>query len=120
MVGVQTVPRCHLIQLRVNLRFPFSWKKMVINWGDISQLLAVLVILLLFWGIGLSLLPDYTDPGSPAMRLVFLCVGAKLCGIIVALFGIPDLLGMMFWGVFYRNVGLGEFEGLEQMESVLR
>lgn len=92
----------------------------MINWGDISQLIAILVIVLFLWMIGLSVLPDYTDPGSPLMRMIFLFVGAKVCGIIVALFGIPDLLGMMFWGVLYRNVGLGEFEGYESAESFLR
>lgn len=54
------------------------------------------------------------------MRMVFLFVGAKLIGVLVAFVGIPDLLGMMFWGVFYRNIGLGEFEGFEVAESFMR
>lgn len=54
------------------------------------------------------------------MRMIFLFVGAKLVGVVVALFGIPDLMGMMFWGVFYRNIGIAEFEGYEAAESFLR
>lgn len=68
----------------------------------------------------MSVLPNYTAPESPLMRMIFLFLGAKLVGIIVAFIGIPDLLGMMFWGVFYRNVGIGEFEGYEAAESFLR
>lgn len=83
-------------------------------------MLAILVILLFLWSVGMSILPNYTQPDSTFMRLIFLFVGAKLLGIIVAFFGIPDLLGMMIWGVFYRNIGFGEFEGYEEVESFLR
>lgn len=100
--------------------FYFSWKKIVFNWGEISQLLACLVIFMFLWGIGLSILPDQTEPSAAFMRLVFLFIGAKICGIIVTFAGIPDLLGMMAFGVFYRNVGLGEFDGYESAESFLR
>lgn len=68
----------------------------------------------------MSVLPNYTQPESPLMRMIFLFVGAKLVGVVVALFGIPDLMGMMFWGVFYRNIGIAEFEGYEAAESFLR
>lgn len=78
------------------------------------------MILLCIWSAALALLPEHTMPSSPFMRMAFLFLGAKLCGVIVALFGIPDLLGMMFWGILYRNIGLADFEDYEAVESVLR
>lgn len=86
----------------------------------ISQILAILVIVLFVWSVAMSILPNYTQPESPLMRMIFLFVGAKLFGIFVAFFGIPDLLGMMFWGVFFRNIGIGDFEGYAEAESFLR
>lgn len=97
-----------------------SWRKIAFNWASISQFLAVLVVLGCLWSIGLALLPQYTQPDSPFMRMVFLFIGAKVIGLVVSQCGIPDLLGMMFWGVLYRNIGIGEFEGYERLESFLR
>lgn len=54
------------------------------------------------------------------MRLIFLILGGDFFGKVLLFFGLPDILGMIGFGVFYRNVGAGEFEGLEKLESFLR
>ena len=54
------------------------------------------------------------------MRIIFLFVGAQICGILVSFTGLPDMLGMLFWGVFYTNMGWGNFDGYGGLETVLR
>lgn len=90
------------------------------NWRFISQPVTLLFIFLLLWGISYSILPEYTKPNSPIMRILFLFVGAQICGIFVGLTGLPDMLGMLFWGVLYKNIGLGDFTGYESLEIFLR
>ncbi|XP_055696956.1 putative SLC9B1-like protein SLC9B1P1 isoform X2 [Phlebotomus papatasi] len=99
---------------------PKIWKRIVRNWPVISQPLSILIILLLIWGVGHSILPQYTAPDSPFMRMAFLFVGGQICGVLVSLIGLPDMLGMIGWGVFYRNIGLGNFVGLSGLEAILR
>lgn len=99
---------------------PKIWRSFIKNWHLISQPLAILMILALMWGIGFSLVPDLVQPRTPIMRIIFLFVGAQVCGIIVDLMGLPDMLGMLFWGVFYTNVFGGNFLGLGGLEAALR
>lgn len=91
------------------------------NWLIVSQPLALLAIFALLWGIAYSVLPrQLTEPNTPFMRLWFLFVGAQISGILVSLTGLPDMLGMLFWGVLYTNVGWAEFQGLQKVEVFLR
>lgn len=91
------------------------------NWPIVSQPLALLAIFALLWGIAYSVLPrELTEPNTPFMRLWFLFVGAQISGILVSLTGLPDMLGMLFWGVLYTNVGWAEFQGLQKVEVFLR
>ncbi|GAB0094164.1 sodium/hydrogen exchanger 9B2 [Sergentomyia squamirostris] len=99
---------------------PKIWRRIVRHWPVISQPLNLLVIFLLAWGVGYSLLPQYTSPDTAFMRMIFLFVGGEFFGVVVNLIGLPDMLGMIAWGVFYRNVGLGNFHGLEGLEAILR
>lgn len=96
------------------------WQLIERNWPEISQLLALLAIFLFLWVIANSLFPSYADVSSSMMRLFFLFIGAKIAGIIVSLLSIPDILGQIFFGVFYKNVGLGDFPGYEDFEVFLR
>lgn len=75
---------------------------------------------MMLWGVVASVLPHYAQPSSTIMRIIFLFVGAQICGTLVSFTGLPDMLGMLFWGVFYTNVGWGDFEGYGGLEAVLR
>ncbi|XP_055588388.1 sodium/hydrogen exchanger 9B2 isoform X2 [Uranotaenia lowii] len=99
-----------------------SWSKSCArNWPVASQPVALLAIFGLLWGVAYSVLPEgLVDPNSPLMRLWFLFVGAQTSGILVSLTGLPDMLGMLFWGVLYTNLGWAEFEGLQRVEIFLR
>ncbi|XP_055524834.1 sodium/hydrogen exchanger 9B2 isoform X2 [Wyeomyia smithii] len=91
------------------------------NWSVLSQPLALLAIFFLLWGIAFSLLPRHlTEPNTPFMRLWLLFVGAQVSGILVSLTGLPDMLGMLFWGVLYTNAGWADFSGLQTVEVFLR
>jgi len=90
------------------------------NWPIISQPLSLGIIFLLLWAIGTAILPQYTHPNTVIMRLLFLFIGAQISGILVSLTGLPDMLGMLFWGVLYKNIGLGNFDGYNGLEATLR
>lgn len=54
------------------------------------------------------------------MRIALLFVGAQMSGILVTFIYLPDMLGMLFFGVLYANVGLADFEGYAKFEGFLR
>ncbi|XP_053669409.1 sodium/hydrogen exchanger 9B2 [Anopheles marshallii] len=91
------------------------------NWPITSQPLALLIVFGLLWAVAYAILPtELSHPAGGLMRLVFLFVGAEACGILVSLTGLPDMLGMLFWGVLYANVGWADFTGYERVEVFLR
>ncbi|KAH8310451.1 hypothetical protein KR044_001417, partial [Drosophila immigrans] len=99
---------------------PKWWRHLVLHWGLVSEHVALLVIFLGLWALGLALLPDYAIPSTGIMRIILLFVGAQISGILVSFIHLPDMLGMLFFGVVYTNVGLANFEGYERFELFLR
>ncbi|KAG4068619.1 hypothetical protein HA402_002310 [Bradysia odoriphaga] len=99
---------------------PKSWKFIVKNWPAISEPTALLFIIVLTWGLAYTILPEHTTPNTVIMRMIFLFVGAQICGQFVTLLRLPDMLGMLFWGVLYANIGLGNFHGYHGLEAILR
>lgn len=99
---------------------PPIWKAFVKNWPIISQPLALLMICILLWAILYSVITDFVSADSKLMRFVYLFVGAQISGILVTFIHLPDMLGMLFWGVFFTNIGLSNFKGYERLESFLR
>lgn len=89
-------------------------------YNEWSSLLALLIIFLMLWAIGYSLLPSFTAPTAPFMRMAFLFVGAQLSGVLITFIKLPDMLGMLFFGVLYTNIGLGDFSAIQGLEAALR
>uniref|UniRef100_A0A336LX08 CSON007078 protein n=2 Tax=Culicoides sonorensis TaxID=179676 RepID=A0A336LX08_CULSO len=85
-----------------------------------SSLLALLIIFLMLWAIGYALLPSFCAINGPFMRMAFLFVGAQLSGILITFIKLPDMLGMLFFGVLYTNLGLGDFSEIQGLEASLR
>lgn len=85
-----------------------------------SELVALLAIFLGLWAMGWVLLPEYSQPPTVIMRIAFLFVGAQISGILVTFVHLPDMLGMLFFGVLYANLGLANFEGYQKFELFLR
>ncbi|XP_061505100.1 sodium/hydrogen exchanger 9B2 isoform X3 [Anopheles gambiae] len=94
---------------------------LVRSWPTTSQPLALLLLFAFLWAIAYAILPpELSEPAGGLMRLAFLFVGAQACGVLVSLTGLPDMLGMLFWGVLYANVGWADFAGYERVEVFLR
>lgn len=91
------------------------------NWPETSECLALLMILLYLWAIAFLKFPaDKVGVNSPLIRLCCLFIGSKILGVLVSLVGVPDLIGMMAFGVIYNVVGLSDFRGHEDSQAFLR
>ncbi|XP_065721993.2 sodium/hydrogen exchanger 9B2 isoform X3 [Drosophila suzukii] len=99
---------------------PKWWLHFLSHWVNTSELVALLAIFLGLWAMGWVLLPEYSQPQTVIMRIAFLFVGAQISGILVTFVNLPDMLGMLFFGVLYANVGLANFEGYQKFELFLR
>lgn len=98
-----------------------SWKFLVRQWPHrISETLAVYAILLLGWALAYTQFPEYCAPDDVLGRMFFLFAGGQLCGYAVQAVGVPDMLGMIGWGVLFANVGLADFAGYERLEATFR
>lgn len=93
---------------------------MVKNWPIISQPFGLLWIYFVAWAIAHCLFPEHTQPNSVLMRMSFLFVGAQLCGILITFVNLPEMLGMVFFGVLFSNLGWGNFENVSGLETFLR
>ncbi|KAH8313251.1 hypothetical protein KR067_003039, partial [Drosophila pandora] len=101
-------------------RGPKWWLHLTLHWHLISEHVALLAIFLGIWAMAFVLFPDYAQPQTAIMRIAFLFVGAQIAGILVSFAHLPDMLGMLFFGVLYTNVGLANFEGYQRLELFLR
>ncbi|KMZ05222.1 sodium/hydrogen exchanger 9B2 isoform X1 [Drosophila simulans] len=99
---------------------PKWWLYIRSHWVNTSELVALLAIFLGLWAMGWVLLPEYSQPPTVIMRIAFLFVGAQISGILVTFVHLPDMLGMLFFGVLYANLGLANFEGYQKFELFLR
>uniref|UniRef100_A0A6P4FY43 Mitochondrial sodium/hydrogen exchanger 9B2 isoform X1 n=2 Tax=Drosophila rhopaloa TaxID=1041015 RepID=A0A6P4FY43_DRORH len=99
---------------------PKWWIHFRSHWVNISEQVALLAIFLGLWSMAWVLLPEYSQPQTVIMRIAFLFVGAQILGILVSFVHLPDMLGMLFFGVLYANLGLANFEGYQKFELFLR
>ncbi|EDV94686.1 GH18256 [Drosophila grimshawi] len=99
---------------------PKWWRHLVLHWSLLSEHVALLMIFLGLWTLALALLPEYATPDTVIMRIVLLFVGAQISGILVGFIHLPDMLGMLFFGVIYTNAGFANFAGYERFELFLR
>lgn len=70
-------------------KYASSWRYAAGSWHTSSQPVALLVIFLLSWGIASSLFPGMVNASSALMRIVFLVMGAQICGYVVSFVGLP-------------------------------
>lgn len=107
-------------ELKKNSDSPVAWQVFMKNWPDLSQKFVLLLISILGWGIIYSIFPEHTYAGAPIIQLIFLFIGAEIVGELFLVIGLPDILGMLFWGVLFRNLGFATFDGLSGLEAFLR
>ncbi|XP_034659813.1 sodium/hydrogen exchanger 9B2 isoform X2 [Drosophila subobscura] len=99
---------------------PKWWRHLVLHWPQIAEHVALLVIFLGLWAMAWILLREFSPPQTVIMRIAFLFVGAQISGILVTFVHLPDMLGMLFFGVLYANLGLANFDGYQGFELFLR
>ena len=91
----------------------FRWRFVEDNWPVSSQSVALLVIFLVVWGIFSSLFPGLVYANSTLMRIVFLVIGAQICGILVTFIGLPGEKTLEFTQIwFLRNHWASDFNNL--------
>lgn len=66
------------------------------------------------------LFPEYTVPDSVPLRMILLFIGAQIWGICLKLLNLPEMLGMISFGIFFTNMGWDNFEGYGELETFLR
>lgn len=54
------------------------------------------------------------------MRMTVLFIGAQIFGIIFKMIKLPEMLGMLIFGVLFTNMGFGDFTGYNNLEILLR
>ncbi|KAL9891581.1 na[+]/H[+] hydrogen antiporter 2 isoform 3-T7 [Glossina fuscipes fuscipes] len=99
---------------------PKIWLYLVRNWPIMSEPLAIIFIFLSLWTIGYILMPTYALPHTVVMRIIFLFIGAQTIGVLFTFIQLPDMLGMLFFGVLYANLGWANFKDYEKFEAFLR
>ncbi|XP_065372260.1 sodium/hydrogen exchanger 9B2 [Calliphora vicina] len=99
---------------------PKIWQYLVKHYHVTSQPLAILITFIALWILGYVLMPNYAVPNTAIMRLILLIVGAQVTGILVTFVKMPDMLGMLFFGVLYTNLGWADFSGYQRLEAFLR
>uniref|UniRef100_A0A1A9ZZS2 Cation/H+ exchanger transmembrane domain-containing protein n=1 Tax=Glossina pallidipes TaxID=7398 RepID=A0A1A9ZZS2_GLOPL len=99
---------------------PKIWIYLVGNWARMSEPLAIVFIFLSLWTIGYILMPTYALPHTVIMRILFLFIGAQTIGVLFTFIQLPDMLGMLFFGVLYANLGWANFIDYEKFEAFLR
>lgn len=52
--------------------------------------------------------------------MAFLFIGSQLCGILITFANLPEMLGMIGFGMLFTNLGYGNFEGMAALETILR
>lgn len=103
-----------------NIKFCFSWKSIIKNWPVASQPLTLLFLCLSIWILCRILLPEYTTVSSVPMRMAILFIGAQICGVFLRLLNLPEMLGMLGFGIFFTNMGWGDFTPYQPLESIFR
>lgn len=98
----------------------YRWLYLVTHWPISSQPVGLLCIYFLLWAIGRTLFPEHTYPSSVLMRMSFLFVGAQLCGILITFVRLPEMLGMVCFGILFTNLGWGNFSEVSGLETLLR
>lgn len=54
------------------------------------------------------------------MRMAVLFIGAQIFGDIFKMIKLPEMLGMLGFGVIFTNMGFGNFTGYNVLEIFLR
>ncbi|XP_063236339.1 sodium/hydrogen exchanger 9B2-like [Bacillus rossius redtenbacheri] len=76
------------------------------SYRQFAQVLALLLVGLLTWGVVFAVLGDTAAPGGCLFGLAALCIAAHFGGWVFSLLNLPALVGMLLVGALLQNLGL--------------
>lgn len=90
------------------------------HWPEVSQPLTLLLMCVIVWMLCYVLMPKYSTVQSVPMRMAILFIGAQICGVMLRSLKMPEMLGMLGFGIFFTNMGWGDFTPYQPLESIFR
>ena len=105
---------------------PQVWPKICpypfcLTYRQFSRIVAVGLIGVLLWAVVYSVLGDTAAPGGQLFQLILLTLCAHFGGFLMSLTTLPPLIGMLFVGLLFQNVGLINFdESFSEVTTELR
>lgn len=91
------------------------------TYRQFSRVIAITLIGVLTWGVAYTVIGPSVAPGGQLFQLILLSISAHFGGWIITLTTLPALIGMLFTGLLFQNVGLVDFdEGFGDVTKELR
>ncbi|GJQ86479.1 hypothetical protein Trydic_g10384 [Trypoxylus dichotomus] len=90
---------------------PPLWSKICpypfcLTYRQFSRIIALSLIGVLLWAVLYSIVGDTAAPGGHLFQLILLALCAHLGGVLMSLTTLPALIGMLFTGIIFQNVGI--------------
>ncbi|XP_065162835.1 sodium/hydrogen exchanger 9B2 isoform X3 [Atheta coriaria] len=80
------------------------------TYRQFSRIISLSLIGVLLWFVVYSVIGDTAAPGGQLFQLITLTLGAHIGGWLMSLTNLPALIGMLFVGLLFQNIGLVEFD----------
>lgn len=91
------------------------------TYRHVARVLALLMLVLLAWGIIYSVMGEDSAPGGQLFDIAVLCICAHLGGWVFRMVAMPGLVGMLLTGILFQNLGLINIHGgYNEFVSILR
>ncbi|KAL1124009.1 hypothetical protein AAG570_001779 [Ranatra chinensis] len=81
------------------------------TYRHMARVLALFLLVVLAWGIIFSVVGHDAAPGGQLFDIAVLCIAANFGGWIFRMVTMPPLVGMLFVGILFQNVGLINIHG---------
>lgn len=80
------------------------------TYRQFSRIVAVTFIGIFTWGVTYSIIGETAAPGGQLFQLILLTICAHFGGWLISLTTLPALIGMLFTGIIFQNVGFINFD----------
>ncbi|GLV42490.1 Na[+]/H[+] hydrogen antiporter 1 [Carabus blaptoides fortunei] len=81
------------------------------TYRQFSRIIALTLIGLLSWGVVYAVVGEMAAPGGQLFGLATLAIAAHFGGWLMSLTTLPALIGMLFVGMLFQNIGLVNLDG---------
>ncbi|KAF5286799.1 hypothetical protein FQR65_LT02217 [Abscondita terminalis] len=80
------------------------------TYRQFSRIIGITLIGVFLWGVTYSMLGETAAPGGQLFQLILLTICAHFGGWLISLTTLPALIGMLFTGLLFQNVGFVNFD----------